>query len=98
MSAYMIVRVQISDAARYAEYIKAAPAIVAQFGGRYIARGGECVTLEGPQETARVVIIEFPTLAAAKDFYQSEQYRQTRILREGAATAQFLAVDGVPAT
>ena len=95
MPAYFIGKVQVTDWARYSEYIKATPSIIAQFGGRFIARGGECVTLEGPEETGRVVIIEFPTLAAAKAFFQSEEYSQAKKLREGAAIAQFIAVDGV---
>ena len=94
MPAYIIARVQVTDMQRYAEYMKVTPDIIAEFGGRFIARGGESVTLEGPEETNRVVLIEFPTLVAAKNFYHSEQYRQTKILREGAATAQFYAIDG----
>lgn len=83
---------------RYSEYMKLTPGVIAKFGGRFIARGGESVTLEGPEEANRVVLIEFPTLAAAKDFYRSEEYRETKVLREGAATAQFLAIDGTTTT
>ena len=95
MPAYLIGRVQITDWPRYSEYMNATPDIIAQFGGRFIARGGQCVTLEGPEETGRVVIIEFPTLAAAEGFYHSEEYRRAKALREGAATAQFLAIEGI---
>ena len=95
MSAYIIGRVQITDPARYAEYMRATPAVIAQFGGRFIARGGECVTLEGPEVTERVVILEFPTMAAAKGFFHSNEYRQAKLLREGAAVAQFLALEGI---
>ena len=95
MPAYIIARVNVTDVARYSEYMKVTPGVIARFGGRFIARGGESVTLEGQPETDRVVLIEFPTLTAAKDFYHSEQYREAKILREGAATAQFFAIDGV---
>ena len=95
MPAYLIGRIQITDRARYSDYTSVTPGVIAQFGGRFIARGGECVTLEGPEETSRVVLIEFPTLEAAKNFYQSEEYRQAKLLRDGAASAQFIAIDGV---
>ena len=95
MPAYIIARVNVTDVARYSEYMKVTPGVIAMFGGRFIARGGESVTLEGQPETDRVVLIEFPTLTAAKNFYHSEQYREAKILREGAATAQFFAIDGV---
>ncbi len=91
----MIARIHVTDMTRYAEYMKITPGIISRFGGRFIARDGESVTLEGPEEADRVVLIEFPSLSAAEDFYHSEEYRQTKILREGAATAQFFAIDGV---
>lgn len=95
MSAYIIGRVQVTDWSRYAEYMKGTPGIVAEFGGRFLARGGERVTLEGAEETDRVVILEFPTLEAAKQFYYSEEYQRLKRLREGAATAHFVVIDGV---
>lgn len=95
MAAYIIGRVQVTDWDRYKQYMKATPAVIAKFGGRFVARGGESVTLEGPEETNRVVILEFPDFTAAKAFFQSEEYREAKKLREGAAVAQFYAIDGV---
>jgi uncharacterized protein (DUF1330 family) len=95
MPAYIIGRIQVTDRARYTEYTKITPAIIAKFGGHFIARGGESVTLEGPEETNRVVVIEFPSLDAARAFFHSEEYRQAKARREGAAIAQFFAIDGI---
>ncbi len=94
MAAYLIARVQVTDWNRYREYTKATPAAIESFGGRFIVRGGETVTLEGPEETGRVVVIEFPSLERAKAFYDSKEYLQARKLRAGAATGQFIAVEG----
>jgi uncharacterized protein (DUF1330 family) len=94
MAAYVIARFDVKDWDRFREYGKNAPRTIARFGGRFIARGGESVTLEGPQETYRVVLIEFPSLDKAKAYYNSAAYTETRKLREGAAEARFLAVDG----
>ncbi|MEI6781842.1 MAG: DUF1330 domain-containing protein [Verrucomicrobiota bacterium] len=94
MPAYIIARVQVTDWERYREYTRATPAAIASFGGRFIVRGGETIALEGPQETGRVVVIEFPSLDKAKAFYHSEEYSRARKLREGAATGQFLAIEG----
>jgi len=96
MPAYIIGRIAVTDWSRYSEYMKVTPDVVARFGGKFIARGGEMVTLEGPQQTHRVVIIEFPSLESAKAFYQSEDYARAKKLRVGAATAEFLAIDGSP--
>jgi uncharacterized protein (DUF1330 family) len=93
MPAYLIARVEVTDWDRYKEYMKATPAAIARFGGRFIVRGGQMVTLEGPPETHRVVVIEFRDLETVKAFYHSPEYAAARELRLGAATGQFLAID-----
>jgi uncharacterized protein (DUF1330 family) len=55
MAAYMIARVNVTDWDQYNEYIKVTPGIIAKYDGRFIVRGGEMVTLEGPEEKWRVV-------------------------------------------
>ncbi len=94
MPAYVIGFVSVTDRDQYAEYMKATPSIIARFGGRFIARGGRTQTLEGPEETRRVVILEFPTFDQAIAFYHSEQYEQAKKLRAQAATATFILVEG----
>jgi uncharacterized protein (DUF1330 family) len=93
--AYLLVQVDVNDVARYQEYGKHSPAIVAKFGGRYLARAGRTVTLEGPPARARVVVIEFPSLASARAFYDSPEYVAARKLRDGAGDAQFVVVEGI---
>lgn len=95
MSAYVIVRVEVTDWERYGEYMKGSPASIARFGGRFAARGGETATLEGPAETRRVVILEFPSLQRAKEWYYSDEYQTLKEMRAGAATASFVAVEGI---
>jgi uncharacterized protein (DUF1330 family) len=95
MPAFFVGKIKVTDPARYAEYIKATPPVIAKFGGRFIARGGQAITLEGAEVTERVVIIEFPSVAAALEFYRSPEYARAKTLREGAAEAQFVVVEGV---
>jgi uncharacterized protein (DUF1330 family) len=93
--AYIVVQADISHPERYAEYAKLAPDIVAKYGGRYLARAGRTVTLEGPPARSRVVVLEFPSLEAAQTFYHSPEYTAARKLREDAATAQFVVVEAL---
>lgn len=95
MAAYMIVRMNVTDWDQYKEYTKATPAVVEQYGGRFLVRGGETATLEGPEEMNRIVVIEFASLDQAKAFYGSAEYQAAARLRQGAAEAQFVAVAGV---
>ena len=95
MAAYIIAKIDITDWEQYQKYIAATPAVIEKFGGTFIARGGETLTLEGPEETRRVVLLEFPSLEKAKAFYTSQEYQDVLKLREGAATASLVAVEGV---
>lgn len=96
MTACVVAHVHVENWDAYREYMRHTPRLIAKFGGRFIARGGEMVTLEGPQETLRIVLIEFPDLAQAKAFYNSDDYARIKTLRDGAGFAKFVAIDGYP--
>jgi uncharacterized protein (DUF1330 family) len=94
MAAYVIVQAEVTDWDRFGEYLKASPDAIARYGGRYIARGGETATLEGEERNERVVLIEFPSLQKATEWYNSKEYRQIKALRAGAATGRLIAIEG----
>ena len=91
---YLVVQVTVTNPDQYAQYTERSPALIAQYGGRFLARAGRTETLEGPPGRSRVVIIEFPSFEQAQAFYHSPEYQQARKLREGAGEAQFLLVEG----
>jgi uncharacterized protein (DUF1330 family) len=94
MPAYVICETDVHDAAQYEHYKAAAPATIAAYGGRYLARGGELGVFEGEWDPPRLVILEFEDLAAAKRWYESPEYTEARKLREGAATFRVVGVQG----
>jgi len=94
MPAYIIARVQVTDWERYRQYTDSTPETIARYGGKFIVRGGQIVTLEGEPENRRLVVIEFPSLERAQEFYHSPEYSKVKELRTGAAIGQFLAIDG----
>jgi uncharacterized protein (DUF1330 family) len=51
--------------------------------------------LEGEWRPPRMVVLEFADLDAAKRWYESPEYQDAIRLREGAATLQMVAVEGV---
>ncbi len=95
MSACVVVNCEVTDPVRYEQYKHVAAATVAQYGGRYPARGGTAAVLEGSWQPKRVVILEFPTLAAATAFHQPPEYRAACAIRIGAASMDVIAVEGV---
>lgn len=95
MPAFVVVDISVHDSATYEEYKKLAPPSIAKYGGRYIARGGETVTLEGKWSPTRLVILEFPTLEQAKAWWSSPEYAPGKALRMRAATTEMVAVAGL---
>lgn len=96
MAAYLIVEVETTDAALMAEYRKHTPGLIARFGGKFIVRGGECDSLEGGWTPSRMVVIEFPDMAAGRRFYHSEDYKPVLAMRLKAGTSKAVLVDGLP--
>jgi uncharacterized protein (DUF1330 family) len=96
MSAYIVFAVTITDPAKYGEYVKHTPRIIAQFGGRMIVRGGDPTVLEGQSFGPRVVVIEFPDRKAAETFYHSAEYAKIKGIRLNAGDASGIIVDGYP--
>jgi uncharacterized protein (DUF1330 family) len=95
MAAYILVNVKVTDAARYDGYRQLAQRAVERHGGRYLARGGETVTLEGGWQPDRIVVLEFPTLERAREFYHSPEYAAAREQRRGSCEMKMIAVAGV---
>lgn len=95
MAAYLIVRVQVTDPDAYEGYKKLSGPAVEKHGGRFLVRGGRSVTLEGEEETRRIVVVEFPSLERAEAFYRSPEYAEAIAARKDAAAGQFVAVEGV---
>jgi uncharacterized protein (DUF1330 family) len=85
MPAYVIAQLDVTDPVAYEKYKAAAPATIAAAGGRYLARGGEVTPLEGTHDGRRVVILEFPSVEAAKRWYRGDTYQQARQLRRTCA-------------
>jgi uncharacterized protein (DUF1330 family) len=95
MAAYVVIRIKADDPAQLKDYQKVAPSIIEKYSGKLLVRGGEVISLEGPEETRRIVIIEFPSLDSAKRFYVSDEYTNAIALRKDVAEFELIAVDGV---
>lgn len=91
---YWIARVDVRDAERYKDYVAAAKPAFEKYGATFLARGGQTVRLEG-QARARNVVIEFPSLQAAVDCYNSLDYQIAAAIRQQIADAEMIVVEGV---
>lgn len=95
MTAYVLVDIEVTDPVKYEEYKKLAPPTIAQYGGKYIARGGKTETLEGDWTPKRLVILEFPNSEKAKTWLNSPEYREPRKMRQASAESHMILIEGV---
>jgi len=95
MAAYCIANIEVTDPALYEDYRKGVAATIAAHGGRFLARGGAAEALEGAYPVRRVVILEFPTMAALKAWYASPEYAPLLALRKRASRGDLFVVEGV---
>ena len=95
MPAYVIADVRdVWDTEALQEYRRRNTDAVAAHGGRFVVRGGEHELLEGDWDTRRLVVMEFPDMAAARAWWTSEQYEAIKPIRRGASTTNIILVDG----
>ena len=95
MAAYIVVEVDVRDKERYEDYKRMVPPTLAQYGGRFVVRGGAAETLEGDWSPGRVVIVEFPSAEQAKAWWNSPEYAPAKELRQATAHTQMILVEGV---
>ena len=95
MVAYVIAEVDVTDPAGYDAYRALVPATVAAYGGKFVVRGGACETLEGSWRPERVVVLEFPSVARAQEWWSSPEYREAKALRQRTARTEMIVVEGV---
>ena len=94
MAAYVIAEVEITDLALFDQYRAQVPATIEKYGGRFLVRGGALETREGDWKPSRLVVLEFESLARAKQWYDSPEYAPLIALRKRCARTQLVFADG----
>jgi uncharacterized protein (DUF1330 family) len=95
MPAFVIADIEITDPSGYKGYAEQAPSTVADYGGRYLARGGALKTLEGEWRPQRLVILEFENVEAAQRWHSSVEYAKPKALRQSTSRGSFVVVEGL---
>ena len=95
MPAYFVAEIEITNQAGFEPYRAAVPTTIAQYGGRYLTRGGTAELIEGGPEPKRIVILEFADTAAVKRWYNSPEYQKILPIRLATSTGRAFIVEGV---
>ncbi|KRP90891.1 DUF1330 domain-containing protein [Bradyrhizobium yuanmingense] len=96
MAAYVISEVEVRDPEDFKTYRALAARTVAQYGGRYLVRGGKAELAEGNLPPKAIIIVEFASMARLKEWYASPEYAEALKLRQTALERRLLFVEGTP--
>ena len=94
MPAYVVVEIEIHDPVEYEEYKKLTPATIKAYDGKFIVRGAQTESLEGDWNPQRIVVLEFPSVERAKQWWNSEEYAIAKAIRHRTAKTKMLVVEG----
>jgi uncharacterized protein (DUF1330 family) len=95
MSAYVIFDVEISDMAKYQEFMAGVKPALEKAGARYLVRGGPHKVHEGDWSPRRIVLLEFPSTEAFESFYHGDTYRGLKSIRDACSSARLVSVEGL---
>ena len=95
MPAYLIANIEITDPAAFETYRERVPAVVAQYGGRYVIRGNPPTLAEGKQFFTRLTVLEFPSMEALQNFHASPEYAPLLAIRTAATKSDVVFMPGV---
>jgi uncharacterized protein (DUF1330 family) len=96
MAVYALVELAITNRDGLMPYVEAVKATITAHGGRYLVRGGDPEVVEGSLGAfPRKVILEFPSMEAAKGWYDSEEYQAILPLRTANSRCNFIWLQGV---
>ena len=94
MACYSIAHITVTNPEGFKEYQGQVPATIAQYGGRYLVRGGDATDIEGAMPYSRHVVVEFPDRATAERWYNGPEYQAILPLRLANAEGCVTIVDG----
>ncbi len=94
MAAYVIADIDVHDPETYRSYTELVPGTLEPFGGRFVVRGGNFEVLEGEWQPHRLVVIEFPSVEQARQWYASDDYAAAVAVRKSASDGNIVLIQG----
>jgi len=98
MPAFVIVEIEVREPTEYEAYKRLVPASLAAYGGRFIVRGGATESLEGDWMPERLVVLEFPSVERARQWWASPEYRDAKAIRMRTARTRMIVTEGLAAS
>ena len=95
MSAFVMANLTVTNKEKFEIYRSGVSTTIEKYEGRYVVRGGEVEVLEGNWSPDRFVLIEFPNIEKAREWYYSSDYSDLKTMRIESTSSSVLIVDGV---
>ena len=97
MAAYVISELEVLDTVAIETYRALAAKSIAQYGGRYLVRGGAADLAEGGPTPKNIIVVEFPSMERLREWYASPEYAEALKIRQTALDRRLILVEGVTA-
>ncbi len=94
MAGYVIAQIKVNDPEAYEKYRHQVGPTIEKFGGKFLVRGGEMEVLEGESPYPRTIVLEFPSVEAARESYDSPEYAGPKAIRMATADTTLMIVEG----
>ena len=94
MAGYLIGTIEVKNPEAYKEYLAKVTDIVKKFGGEYLVRAGEYTEIEGKWKYSRNVVIKFPSYETALNWYNSDEYKPVKKIREENSNGNIIIIEG----
>jgi uncharacterized protein (DUF1330 family) len=99
MPGYLVGQLRITDETVFRnEYAPFPGQIQKQYGGRFLVRSDRVELLEGVSCGPRLVVIEFPSVEAARAYYRSPEYQKLGAIRRRSCETTLVLSDGYGGT
>jgi uncharacterized protein (DUF1330 family) len=97
VAAYVISELEVLDTVAIETYRALAAKSIAQYGGRYLVRGGAADLAEGGPTPKNIIVVEFPSMERLREWYASPEYAEALKIRQTALDRRLIFVEGVTA-
>lgn len=96
IGAYMIVQGKNYDAKDLGPYAASLPPIYKKYGGHYVAFAPKFDVVEGSSDAQAIIMSAWPSVDAAKAFWDSPEYAEAIKLREGIGEFDVVILPALP--
>ena len=90
---YLVANIRVKDKDKFAAFSCMAGPVIKAHGGKILAKGPDAERHEGDLK-GTVVMIEFDTLNAARQFYQSDEYQAAKVIKDACSEADLMLIEG----